>query len=92
MKKYDLDAYIADDFGRIAAIFDEQNPRLVLMDINLPKFDGYYWCRKIRMISLCPIIFLSARDSEIDQVMALENGADDYMTKPYNSAKGDVFS
>jgi DNA-binding response OmpR family regulator len=54
------------------------------MDINLPKFDGYYWCRKIRERSLCPIIFLSARDGEFDQVMALENGGDDYITKPFS--------
>lgn len=83
MKKYDLEAYIADDFGRITDLFESVQPSLVLMDINLPKFDGYYWCRKIRALSLCPIIFLSARDSEIDQVMALENGADDYITKPF---------
>jgi DNA-binding response OmpR family regulator len=63
--------------------FDEYNPSLVLLDVNLPKFDGFYWCRKIRQQSKIPIIFISARDSGMDQVMALESGADDYITKPF---------
>lgn len=60
-------------------------PHVVLLDINLPYFNGFYWCRKIRAKTLCPIIILSARDGDSDQVMALENGADDYITKPYNN-------
>ena len=60
------------------------DPHLVLMDVNLPRYDGYYWCRQIRRVSTCPIIFLSAREGKMDQVMALENGADDYMTKPFD--------
>jgi DNA-binding response OmpR family regulator len=84
MMKYDLKAWMANDFSRIIDTFEKVQPDLVLMDINLPKFDGYYWCRKIRERSLCPIIFLSARDGELDQVMALENGGDDYITKPFS--------
>ncbi|PFO94320.1 response regulator, partial [Bacillus cereus] len=59
-------------------------PDLVLLDINLPSFDGFYWCRQIRTVSTCPIIFISARSGEMEQVMALENGADDYITKPFH--------
>ena len=59
-------------------------PHLVLMDVNLPRYDGYYWCRQIRRSSTCPIIFISAREGKMDQVMALENGADDYITKPFD--------
>lgn len=54
-----------------------------MLDINLPKYDGFYWCRKIRQISKIPIIMISARDSEMDQVMGIESGADDYITKPF---------
>ncbi|CAM3952101.1 response regulator transcription factor [Alicyclobacillus pomorum] len=58
-------------------------PDLVLLDINLPYFDGFYWCRQIRMFSKVPIIFVSARDSAMDQVFALEHGGDEYITKPF---------
>ncbi|MFC9709837.1 response regulator transcription factor [Paenibacillus sp. NPDC056933] len=71
------------DFGHVLDEFVEIGPDLVLMDVNLPQFDGYYWCRQIRTHSICPILFISARDSGMDQVMALENGADDYITKPF---------
>lgn len=53
------------------------------MDVTLPAFDGYYWCRKIRQISKCPIVILSARMNESDQVYGIENGADDFITKPF---------
>jgi len=64
--------------------FERYAPHLVLLDVNLPKYDGYYWCRQIRNLSTCPIVFLSAREGKMDQVMALENGADDYITKPFD--------
>lgn len=56
----------------------------MLLDINLPSFDGYYWCRQIRAVSTCPILFISAREGTMDQVMALENGGDDYIPKPFH--------
>lgn len=74
----------AADFERIKEEFEREAPHLVLLDVNLPKFDGYYWCRQIRNLSTCPIIFISAREGKMDQVMALENGADDYITKPFD--------
>ncbi|QOS79798.1 response regulator transcription factor [Paenibacillus sp. JNUCC31] len=70
-------------FRHVLDEFVENGPDLVLMDVNLPQFDGYYWCRQIRTHSICPILFISARDSGMDQVMALEHGADDYITKPF---------
>lgn len=81
--KYGFEARAADNFEDIMIDFNEFNPNLVLLDVNLPKFDGFYWCRKIRQQSKIPIIFISARDSGMDQVMALESGADDYITKPF---------
>ncbi|KOR76086.1 response regulator transcription factor [Paenibacillus solani] len=82
--KYDYTVRIIDDFSRVMDIFTDTKPDLVLLDVNLPKYDGFYWCRQIRTQSHCPIIFISARDSGMDQIMALENGADDYITKPFD--------
>lgn len=82
--KYDFEAKVVEDFNRVLDSFTETKPDLVLLDVNLPKFDGFYWCRQIRAQSLCPIMFISARDGQMDQVMALENGADDYITKPFD--------
>lgn len=81
--KYGFDVKVANDFEDIMKEFNEFNPDLVLLDINLPKYDGFYWCRKIRQKSKIPIVFISARDSGMDQVMALESGGDDYITKPF---------
>lgn len=77
-------ALIVEDFTRVKEAFCSSQPDLVLLDINLPKFDGYYWCRQIRTLSKVPIIFVSARDQDVDQVRALESGGDDYISKPFN--------
>jgi len=84
LERYGYTVSRASDFSRVKDEFIAQRPDLVLLDINLPRFDGYYWCRQIRTISKVPIIFLSARDGDYDQVRALEHGGDDYVTKPFN--------
>ncbi|SRR5690606_13021734 len=84
LEKYNYRATITEDFENVIDIFKKVNPALVLLDVNLPSYDGYYWCRQIRALSTCPILFISARAGEMDQVMALENGADDYITKPFH--------
>ncbi|WP_270169225.1 response regulator transcription factor [Paenibacillus sp. SYP-B4298] len=84
LERYGYRVRAADDFGAILRQFEEIQPDMVLLDINLPRFDGYYWCRQIRTLSTCPILFISARAGEMDQVMALENGGDDYITKPFH--------
>ncbi|MEC0273144.1 response regulator transcription factor [Peribacillus frigoritolerans] len=81
--KYGYDCHIIGDFEKVLDVFQDFQPHLVIMDINLPYFDGYYWSRKIRKVSNCPIIILSARMSELDQVYGIENGADDFITKPF---------
>jgi DNA-binding response OmpR family regulator len=83
--KYGYQAIVVTDFEQIMEKFRENTPDIVLLDINLPSFDGYYWCRQIRQESTCPVIFISARTGEMDQVMALENGGDDFITKPFHS-------
>ncbi|MDR0267155.1 response regulator transcription factor [Paenibacillus sp.] len=84
IEKYGYTASAVADFAHVMDEFSEVQPHLVLLDVNLPMFDGFYWCRQIRALSTCPILFISARESEMDQVMALENGADDYITKPFH--------
>jgi OmpR family two-component system response regulator YxdJ len=84
IEKYGYEVTIAKDFDEIMTTFREVSPNLILLDINLPSYDGYYWCRQIRKESICPVIFISARTGEMDQVMALENGGDDYITKPFH--------
>ncbi|WP_195575100.1 response regulator transcription factor [Paenibacillus sp. 1001270B_150601_E10] len=82
--KYGYDCHIVVDFEKVLEDFQQFQPHLVIMDINLPAFDGYYWSRKIRHISNCPIMILSARMSDIDQIYGIENGADDFVTKPFS--------
>src|SRR5690625_4303528 len=64
--------------------FKRFRPEFVLLDIDVPSYDWFYWCRQIRQESICPVIFISARTGEMDQVMALENGGDDFITKPFH--------
>ncbi|OCA87449.1 response regulator transcription factor [Pseudobacillus wudalianchiensis] len=85
IEKYGLQGVVIENFDNTMEQFHKEKPDLVLLDINLPKFDGYYWCRQIRLVSICPIIFISARVGEMDQVMALENGGDDFITKPFHA-------
>jgi len=84
IEKYGYQAIAVEDFDDVMHVFHTEEPDLVLLDINLPKFDGYYWCRQIRLESICPVLFISARIGEMDQVMALENGGDDFITKPFH--------
>lgn len=84
LERYGYTVFGVTDFARIKEAFTAGKPDLVLLDITLPRFDGYYWCRQIRTLSKVPILFISARSGEIDQVRALEQGGDDYMTKPFH--------
>ncbi|NJA38881.1 response regulator transcription factor, partial [Clostridioides difficile] len=82
-EKYGFEVIVEENFDDIMITFESFKPHLVLLDVNLPKFDGFYWCRCIRQQSNLPIIFISARDGNVDQIRALESGADDYITKPF---------
>lgn len=84
IEKYNYKTTIIKDFKSVMDVFHSFQPHLVLLDVNLPHFDGFYWCRQIRQVSTCPVIFLSGRKGEMDQVFALENGGDDYVTKPFH--------
>ena len=82
--EWDIDAFGIKDFSDVMNDFIEVKPNLVIIDITLPKYDGFYWCRMIRNISSVPIIFLSSRDHPADMVMSMQMGADDYVQKPFN--------
>ncbi len=84
LRRQGLDVVLATRFDDLKNEFSEADADLVLLDINLPWYDGFYWCRQIRTISTVPVIFISARSDEIDQVRAIENGGDDYVVKPFN--------
>src|SRR5690554_4806175 len=73
------------DFSNVLEDFVAHRPHLVMIDIQLPKFDGFHWCREIRKVSKVPIIFLSSRDHPMDMVMAMNMGADDYIQKPFHA-------
>lgn len=85
LEKYNFLSSILEDFENIENIVMDTKPNLIILDINLPYYNGFYWCRKIRKITSNPIMIISSRDSNMDQIMALEYGADDYITKPFDS-------
>ncbi|HEL2411516.1 TPA: response regulator transcription factor [Streptococcus suis] len=72
------------DFQMVLEQMEEFQPHLILLDIGLPFFNGYYWCQEIRKTSRVPIMFLSSHDQPMDIVMAINMGADDYVTKPFD--------
>lgn len=81
---WSYDVYGISDFGNVMQEFTAIKPDLVIIDIQLPKFDGFHWCRAIRAHSNVPIIFLSSRDHPTDMVMSMQLGADDFIQKPFH--------
>ena len=73
-----------NDFENITNEVLDSNPKLILMDINLPSYDGFYWCSQIRNFMKVPIIFISSRDNDMDIIMSINMGGDDYITKPFS--------
>lgn len=84
LERYDFKVSICEDFKNIDKFVDGHGPDLILLDINIPYFDGFYWCNEIRKITRVPIIFTSARTEDYDQVRAIMSGGDDYITKPFS--------
>ncbi|MEH7315367.1 response regulator transcription factor [Priestia megaterium] len=73
-----------EDFQKVMEVFIAESPELVILDVNLPVYDGFYWCQQLRTVSKTPIVFLSSREHPMDIVMAMNVGADDYIQKPFN--------
>lgn len=84
LKKAGMDVIEARDGKEALARFAADRPDLIVLDIGMPEFDGLDVCREIRKVSDVPILFLSARDEEIDRILGLEIGGDDYVTKPFS--------
>lgn len=82
--RYDYECVSGEDYKNMVELIIEENPDLVLLDINLPYFDGYHICREIRKTSEIPIIVITSRSSDMDELMSMNLGADDFITKPYN--------
>jgi len=84
-EKWDFECRCAENFRNIMSEFAEFNPHLVLMDISLPFYNGYHWCNEIRKVSKVPIIFISSASDNMNIVMAVNMGADDFIAKPFDA-------
>ncbi|RKD22174.1 DNA-binding response regulator, OmpR family, contains REC and winged-helix (wHTH) domain [Caminicella sporogenes DSM 14501] len=82
--KWAFDVKVVEDFSDILNVFNKYRPHLILMDINLPLYDGFYWCNQIRKFSKVPIIFISSRNTNMDIIMAINMGGDDFINKPFS--------
>lgn len=85
LSRYGYDVEAPEEFDNIIEYVRNTKANLILLDINLPIFDGYYICREIRKFSEVPIIVVTSRDSDVDELMSMNLGADDFVTKPYNT-------
>lgn len=85
-KMWNFDARCVENFRNVMETFAEYAPHLVLMDISLPFFNGYYWCGEIRKVSKIPIIFISSASDNMNIVMAMNMGADDFIAKPFDQS------
>ena len=84
LDKWELETQIVEDFHHILDQFVAYDPQLVLLDISLPFFNGYHWCSEIRKISKVPIIFISSTSDNMNIVMAMNMGGDDFIAKPFD--------
>ena len=84
LEAWSFEAICADDFRNILSLFSEFNPHLVLLDISLPFFNGYYWCSELRKVSNVPIVFISSASDNMNIVMAMNMGGDDFIAKPFD--------
>lgn len=86
VQRWEMDARCVRDFRDVSGEFARYEPHLVLMDISLPFFDGYHWCGEIRKVSKAPVIFLSSAADNMNIVMAVNMGADDFIAKPFDQS------
>ena len=83
---WDMETVCARDFRNVMAEFTACSPHLVLLDISLPFYDGYHWCREIRNVSKVPVIFISSASDNLNIIMAMNMGADDFISKPFDQS------
>ena len=85
LEKWGMEVKIAENFNQIIQEFINYQPQLVFMDITLPFYNGYHWCSEIRKISKVPIIFISSASDKMNMLMAMNMGADDFVSKPFDT-------
>lgn len=83
-RSWGYDAHCISDFKNVMTEFVKLDPQLVLMDISLPFFNGYHWCSEIRRVSKVPVLFLSSASDNMNVLMAINMGADDFIAKPFD--------
>lgn len=81
-----ITAHIVTDFHNVMAEFSRFDPHIVLLDISLPFFNGYHWCGEIRRVSNVPVIFISSAADNMNMIMAMNMGADDFIAKPFDGS------
>lgn len=84
LEKWNFEVNVIEDFEHVMEIFLEYQPTLVLLDIALPYYNGYHWCQEMRKVSEIPIIFISSTNENMNIVMAMNMGADDFINKPFD--------
>ena len=84
LENWGFEVVAVRDFRNIINEFNKVNPHIVLLDIILPFYDGYYWCKEVRKISNVPIVFLSSASDNMNIVMAVNMGGDDFLAKPFD--------
>lgn len=84
LSKWNLETKYVEDFQNVISVFKEFHPDLVLMDISLPYFNGFHWCSEIRKFSNVPIVFISSISDNMNIVMAMNMGGDEYIEKPFD--------
>lgn len=85
-RTWELETRCVRDFRKVMEEFSDFQPHLVLMDITLPFFNGYHWCSRIRQVSKVPIIFISSASDNMNIIMAMNMGADDFIAKPFDGS------
>ena len=81
---FGYETVLAEDFGDVLGQFVREAPHLVILDISLPFFNGYYWCAEIRRLSKVPVLFLSSAGDNMNIIMAMDQGGDDFIPKPFD--------
>ena len=84
LESWNYEVCCAEDFSNVAGTFAAFDPQLVLMDVKLPFFNGYHWCSEIRKVSKVPVIFVSSASDNMNIVMAVSMGGDDFIAKPFD--------
>ncbi|MDD2214661.1 MAG: response regulator transcription factor, partial [Oscillospiraceae bacterium] len=84
LKKWELQYQLVQDFQQVMETFERYQPHLVLLDVMLPFYNGYHWCQEIRRKSAVPILFISSAAEKMNMIMAMDMGADDFISKPFD--------